>query len=44
MSDDDLPTLVLLCKRPAPGHGKQRLAATLGAARACAAFSATSMV
>lgn len=23
-------TLVLLCKRPAPGHGKQRLAATLG--------------
>lgn len=23
-------TLVLVCKRPAPGHGKQRLAATLG--------------
>lgn len=33
---DPPPTLVLLCKRPAPGHGKQRLAASLGAERACA--------
>lgn len=24
------PALVLVCKRPAPGHGKQRLAARLG--------------
>jgi len=30
------PTLVLLCKRPAPGHAKQRLAATLGQQRALA--------
>lgn len=29
------PTLVLVCKRPALGHGKQRLAASLGAAPAC---------
>ena len=27
----DLPTLVLVCKRPALHHGKQRIAATLGA-------------
>ena len=40
MTDRDLPTLVLLCKRPAPGHGKQRLAATLGADRACAVAQA----
>ncbi len=30
------PTLVLVCKRPAPGQGKQRLAAVLGAERALA--------
>lgn len=35
MTDHPLPTLVLLCKRPAPGHGKQRLAATLGTTQAC---------
>ena len=29
------PTLVLVCKRPAIGHGKQRLAASLGAEPAC---------
>lgn len=28
--DPRLPTLVLVCKRPAPGVGKQRLAKTLG--------------
>ncbi len=28
-------TLVLVCKRPRPGHGKQRVAADLGAGRAC---------
>jgi glycosyltransferase A (GT-A) superfamily protein (DUF2064 family) len=28
--DTAIPCLVLLCKRPAPGHAKQRLAATLG--------------
>ncbi|AHL75392.1 hypothetical protein CH92_09815 [Stutzerimonas stutzeri] len=28
--DSATPCLVLLCKRPAPGHAKQRLAATLG--------------
>lgn len=28
------PALVLVCKRPAPGHGKQRLAARLGTAAA----------
>ena len=30
-----LPTLVLVCKRPALGHGKQRLAASLGTQQAC---------
>jgi len=34
--ENPLPTLVLVCKRPALGHGKQRLAASLGAAPACA--------
>ncbi len=29
---DDLPCLVLVCKRPAMGHAKQRLASTLGPA------------
>jgi len=29
------PTLVLVCKRPALGHGKQRLAASLGTQQAC---------
>jgi len=32
--DAALPALVLLCKRPALGHAKQRLAATLGQQRA----------
>ncbi|MBV2132654.1 DUF2064 domain-containing protein [Pseudomonas sp. MAP12] len=40
MTERDLPTLVLLCKRPAPGHGKQRLAASLGAEAACAVAQA----
>lgn len=31
---DSPATLVLVCKRPAPGHGKQRLAAGLGAEQA----------
>lgn len=31
---DSPPTLVLVCKRPALGHGKQRLAASLGAEQA----------
>lgn len=31
---DSPPTLVLVCKRPAPGHGKQRLAAGLGTQQA----------
>lgn len=34
--DDSSPTLVLVCKRPALGHGKQRLAARLGVEAALA--------
>lgn len=33
---DEALTLVLVCKRPRPGHGKQRIAAQIGAQRACA--------
>ena len=29
-SSTDLPVLVIFCKRPLPGQGKQRIAATLG--------------
>lgn len=29
-----LPTLVRVCKRPVPGHGKQRLASRIGPALA----------
>lgn len=31
-SSSDLPVLVIFCKRPLPGQGKQRIAATLGKA------------